>query len=117
MARRRDRANRRCPVQGLQPAGKAKWSTVCEVIEVDRGRVFSFAVGRATKPETVWRYRFDRSPDGVEVTESFELVKPLGFFSRLVTFLTTGVRDRRGDLEEGLRSTLAAIKQAAENAR
>jgi hypothetical protein len=50
----------------------------------------------------------------VEVTESFELTKPLGFGSRLVTRVTTGVKDRPADMEEGVRATLAALKRAAE---
>ncbi|HEX8771320.1 MAG TPA: SRPBCC family protein [Acidimicrobiales bacterium] len=101
--------------KGYNRRGKAKWSTICEVIEAEPGRLFAFAVGGAAKPETVWRYRVAPIPEGVEVSESFELVKPLGFFSRLVTRVTTGVKDRRGDLEEGVRSTLAALKHAAES--
>lgn len=100
--------------KGHNRRGRTKWSTTCEVIEAEPGRVFAFAVGGAAKPETVWRYRFTPTDGGVELTESFELVKRLGFFSRLVTRLTIGVRDRRADLEEGARSTLAAIKLAAE---
>ena len=100
--------------KGYNRRGRARWSTVCEVIEADPGRTFSFAVGGAAKPETVWRYRFDRTDEGVHVTESFELVKPLGSLSRVVTRLTTGVRDRRADLEDGVRATLVALKEAAE---
>lgn len=100
--------------KGYNRRRKARWSTVCEVIEADPGRSFAFAVGGAAKPETVWRYRFEPAGDSVTVTESFELVKPLGFFSRLLTRVTTGVKDREADLEEGMRSTLAALKQAAE---
>ncbi len=33
------------------------------------------------------------------------------------TRLTTGVRDRRADLEEGAERTLAALKRAAEGTR
>jgi uncharacterized protein YndB with AHSA1/START domain len=100
--------------KGYNRRGKTRWSTTCEVVEAEPGRAFAFAVGGAAKPETVWRYRFDPVGDGVDVTESFELVKPLGFFSRLVTRVTTGVKDREADLEDGMRATLAALKQAAE---
>ena len=102
--------------KGHNRRGKARWSTVCEVIEAERGRSFAFAVGGSGKPSTVWRYRFDPIPDGVEVTESFELCEPLGVSARLLTRLTTGVKNRREDLEEGARATLAALKQAAESA-
>ncbi len=100
--------------KGHNRRGRAKWTTVCEVIEAEPGRRFGFAVGGAAKPETIWRYRFEPSGDAVEVTESFELVKPLGFLSRLVTRVTTGVKDREADLVDGMRTTLAAIKEAAE---
>ncbi len=100
--------------KGYNRRGRTKWSTVCEVIEADPHHSFAFAVGGAAKPETIWRYRFEPCADGVKVTETFELVKPLGMFSRLVTRITTGVKDREADLEAGARSTLARLKEAAE---
>lgn len=100
--------------KGYNRRGKTKWSTVCEVIDAEPGRSFAFAVGGAAKPDTIWRYRFEPSGEGVEVTETFELVKPLGRFSRVITRVTTGVKDREADLEAGMRSTLARLKEAAE---
>ncbi|HUP70771.1 MAG TPA: SRPBCC family protein [Acidimicrobiales bacterium] len=100
--------------KGYNKRGRTKWSTKCEVIEAEPGRSFAFAVGKPAKPDTIWRYRFVPAGDEVEVTESFELVKPLGFFSRLLTRVTTGVKDREADLTEGARVTLAALKEAAE---
>ena len=100
--------------KGYNRRGRTKWSTVCEIIEADPGRTFAFAVGGAAKPETIWRYVFEPVADGVEVTESFELVKPLGVFSRFVTRVTTGVKDREADLTEGIRVTLDRLKLAAE---
>jgi uncharacterized protein YndB with AHSA1/START domain len=100
--------------KGHNRKGRTRWSTTCEVIASEPGRTFAFAVGKVAKPETVWRYRFDPVADGVQVTESFELTKPLGFGSRLVTRVTTGVKDRPADMEEGVRATLAALKRAAE---
>ena len=101
--------------KGYNQRGRSKWSTICEVIEAEPGRSFGFAVGKAARPTTVWRYRLTPIDGGVQLTESFVLTKPLGFFSRLVTRLTIGVGDRRADLEEGLRATLAAIKRTAES--
>ena len=100
--------------KGHNRKGRTRWSTTCEVIESQPGQVFAFAVGKAAKPETVWRYRFEPVAEGVQVTESFELTKPLGFGSRLVTRVTTGVKDRPADMEEGVRATLAALKRVAE---
>ncbi|MDQ6910728.1 MAG: SRPBCC family protein, partial [Actinomycetota bacterium] len=87
--------------KGHNRRGRTRWSTTCEVIEAEPGRTFAFAVGGAAKPETIWRYQFEPTTGGVEVTETFELVKPLGFFSRLLTRVTTGVKDRPADLEAG----------------
>ncbi|MGH9149828.1 MAG: SRPBCC family protein [Acidimicrobiales bacterium] len=100
--------------KGQNRRGRTRWSTVCEVIEADPGRSFAFAVGGAKKPSTVWRYRFEPDAGGTRVTESFELVAPLGVFSRLLTRVTTGVTDRRADLEAGAAATLSALKARAE---
>lgn len=100
--------------KGYNRRGWARWSTTCQVTESELGQAFSFAVGDAGKPDTVWRYRFEPVAEGVRVTESFELTKPIGFGSRLVTRVTTGVKDRPADMEEGMRTTLAALKRAAE---
>lgn len=101
--------------KGHNRRGRTKWSTECTVIEAEPGRSFAFAVGKRAKPDTIWRYRFVSAGDEVEVTESFELTKPLGFFSRLLTRVTIGVTDREADLTEGARTTLAALKKAAED--
>lgn len=100
--------------KGHNRRGRTKWSTTCEVIEAEPGRSFAFAVGKAAKPDTIWRYRFEPAGDEVTVTESFELTKPLGSFTRLLTRVTTGVKDREADLTEGVRATLASLKEAAE---
>lgn len=100
--------------KGYNRRGKVRWSTVCEVTEAVRGRSFAFAVGGAARPETIWRYQFEPVGDEANVIETFELVKPLGLFSRLFTRLTTGVKDRPADLEAGVRSTLRRLKQVAE---
>lgn len=102
--------------KGHNRHGRAKWSTTCEVIEAERGRVFAFAVGGAARPSTVWRYTFEPAPGAgtVKVTESFELTKPLTFIDRVVTRVTTGVKDRYADLEAGARVTLDRFKNVAE---
>lgn len=101
--------------RGHNRKGWTRWSTVCEVIAAEPGRSFAFAVGGAAKADTIWRYQFEPTVSGVEVTETFELSKPLGFFSRFVTRVTTGVKDRPADMEAGIRSTLQRLKEAAEN--
>lgn len=101
--------------KGSNTRGRSRWSTTCRVIAADPGRQFAFATGREGKPETIWRYVLEPAGDaGTKVTESFELVKPLGAVSNFVTRVTTGVRDRQADLEENLRVSLGRLKAIAE---
>ncbi len=100
--------------KGYNRRGKSKWSTTCEVTACEPGRAFAFAVGGAKKPSTRWRYVFDPLPGGgTRVSESFELPKELGRFSRALTRMTTGVTDREADMEEGMRTTLERLDAAA----
>ncbi|MFP5370827.1 MAG: SRPBCC family protein [Actinomycetes bacterium] len=99
--------------KGHNRRGRSRWSTTCEVTEAEPGRSFAFRTGSS---KTLWRYRFEPAEGGTLVTESFEMEKPLGVFSRWLTRVTTGVTDRRGDMEEGVRTTLARLKAAAEDA-
>ena len=92
---------------------KMSWSTTCTVIAADPGREFAFDVG---KGETRWRYRFEPSGGGTDVTESFEVVKAPGTLGKLLTKLGTGLPwdDREADLVKGMEQTLANVKAAAE---
>ena len=101
--------------KGYNRRGKSAWSTTCEVTECEPGRVFAFAVGGARRPSTTWRYVFEPVDAGrTRVTESFELRKPIGPFSRLLTRVTTGVVDREADMEDGMRTTLDRLAAATE---
>ena len=101
--------------RGSNRRGRTKWATTCEVTAAEPGREFAFVTGRPAKPGTAWRYVLDPTGDGAPlVTESFQLVKQLGAISNFVTRVTTGVRDRRADLDENLRLSLARLKEIAE---
>jgi len=102
--------------KGANRRGRAKWATTCQVTVAHPGSEFVFVTGRPEKPDTRWRYVLEPEGDGgaTRLTESFELLKPLGAVSNLVTRVTTGVRDRRADLEENVRTSLARIKEIVE---
>jgi uncharacterized protein YndB with AHSA1/START domain len=100
--------------KGYNRRGKGKWSTTCEVTAAEPGKLFAFAVGGAAKFSTKWAYRFEPEGADTRVTESYELRKPIGFFSALVTRVTTGVKDRDADLVDGMNQTLERLKKAAE---
>jgi uncharacterized protein YndB with AHSA1/START domain len=103
--------------KGYNRRGRSKWSTTCEVTEAEPGRSFVFVTGGTAKPGTWWRYRFEPVDGGTLVTESFEMTKALGAGARLLTRMTTGVTDRRADMEQSINDTLAALKRAAEQER
>ena len=101
--------------KGNNRRGKTKWASTCQVVTAEPGREFVFLVGNPEKPETRWRYLLEPAGDGdTRVTESFELVKPIGAAGRFLTRVTTGVKDRRADLEENVRQSLGRIKEIAE---
>lgn len=100
--------------RGTNRRGKRTWSTTCHVLVADPGRELVFATGSAARPQTVWRYQMEPVPEGTRVAESFQLVRGNGAISRLITRLTIGVLDRQADLEEGMRTTLAKLRQVAE---
>ncbi len=81
-----------------------KWSTTPEVTEVEAGRVFAFR----TK-ETIWRYRFDATGAGTDVTETFETVS----YNKLMQ-LVAPERKRQPQIVEGMHETLRRLKAAAE---
>jgi uncharacterized protein YndB with AHSA1/START domain len=100
--------------RGSNRRGRASWATTCEVVASERGRVFAFVVGNADEPSTVWRYDLLPLADGrTRVSESFQLSRPIGTASRLLTRLAMGVRDREADLEDGMHTTLQRLSAAA----
>jgi hypothetical protein len=102
--------------KGTNRRGKTKWTSTCEIVVADPNREFAFATGGAKKPDTMWRYTIEPLGEReTRITESFQLVKPLGIGSRFVTRVTTGVRDRRADLEDNVRHSLARIKEILES--
>ena len=99
--------------QGHNKRGLVTWSKTCTVIECEPGRVFAFAVGKAADPDNIWRYSFVPHGKGTMVTDTCEFPKPISNGTRLVTLLTLRVRDREGDLQRGIESTLAKLAVAA----
>jgi hypothetical protein len=93
-----------------------RWSRVCEVVTADPGREFAFRTIRTRlRPDsTAWRYRFEPSGDGTDVTESYEIVelppKPLqALFTKLLPHHT--------DMRPHMERTLEAIKRVVERER
>lgn len=98
--------------RGRNRSGLFRWSTEARVLAADRGREFSFATLYKGEPATRWSYRFD-GDDPTNVTETFEAVRTPALIAFAERYL---LRNRQQQLEEGMRRTLAALKEAAEAA-
>ncbi|MGH9225024.1 MAG: SRPBCC family protein [Acidimicrobiales bacterium] len=90
------------------------WFNTPVVTAAEPGREFAFSRGGPRIGIYTWRYVFEPTPTGTRVTESFDVEVPL---PKLLSWLTekwTGSTDRDADLHEGMETTLARIKAAAE---
>lgn len=100
--------------KGTNRRGLARWTTKVQVEAADEGREFTFLTYFRGRAQTRWSYRFDSNGDGTRVTESFELVADLPWYLVLMEHVLMGIRDRRADLEAGMRETLRRLESAAE---
>ena len=109
------------PVPGARFRGRnrhrlARWSTKPRVVTANRPGEFSFVAGDAIGRDlTLWTYRIAAMDSGIEVTESFELLRDIPWYIRCWRRAFMGVTDRKADLEANMRRTLLNLKVAAEN--
>jgi uncharacterized protein YndB with AHSA1/START domain len=97
--------------KGSNKSGMARWSTTAEVTAADPGREFAFVTKAGERESTRWKYVFTPAGGGTDVTESYESIWTPGFVRVLERLF---VRDREGQLADGMRSTLDRLKAAAE---
>lgn len=90
------------------------WSNEPVVQVADPGREFAFSRLERTAGELWWRYRFEASGTGTQVTESYEVTRPIPRLAYLM-FRLTGDRDRAAVMREGMRTTLRRLKEVAES--
>lgn len=101
--------------KGSNRRGVARWSTKPRVVVADPGREFAFVTGHLGRDMTRWSYRFESTPGGTNVTESFEMLRDMPWYFRLADRLLMGVKDRKADLETNMGETLRRLKAAAED--
>jgi hypothetical protein len=97
--------------RGRNRSGAFRWTTEARVLNADRAREFSFATLHKGALATRWIYRFD-GDDPTTVTETFEAIRTPPLIAFAERYL---IRHRQQQLEEGMRRTLAALKEAAED--
>jgi uncharacterized protein YndB with AHSA1/START domain len=99
--------------KGWNKRGIYKWSAVVEVRTADRPDVFAFVTKIKERDGTIWTYRFAPHDGGTDVTESFETVfepKLIGLVEKVF------IRNRHGEMIEGMRTTLERIRAVVERA-
>ncbi|MPY78875.1 MAG: SRPBCC family protein [Actinophytocola sp.] len=101
---------------GTNRRGLVRWTTQLEVLTAQPGREFVFATYFKDRQETIWTYRLEPLGDATVVTESFEMATDLPRYVALIERWAIGIKDRKADLEAGMRETLQRLKQAAEAA-
>ena len=91
--------------------GPVYW-TNCVITACEPGRDFAFSVeGPGGKAVNTWRYQFEPSGDGTDVTESFRLADMLPL--RLYWLLAGRFRGRTN--VNGMRTTLERIRDVVES--
>ncbi|MGQ0824261.1 MAG: SRPBCC family protein [Actinomycetota bacterium] len=99
--------------KGHNKNGLMRWSTTAKVLSAEPGREFKFATQSGGKDSTVWRYRFEPTPGGTLVTESYEAVFTPKMIALAERFL---LRNRAQQIERGMHATLERLKSVAESA-
>jgi hypothetical protein len=97
--------------QGVNSAGRKRWSTAGVVVDAVPARVLSFRVTALGLRVALWTYRFEATPSGCVVTETWDDER-----GALVTFLgrmVTGVGDRSAHNRAGMEETLRNLRAAA----
>jgi len=89
--------------------GPVYWTT-CVIVASEPGREFAFTVGEGSKALNTWRYTFEPSGDGTDVTESFALADKAAI--RLYWTLLGWARSRTN--AAGMRTTLERIRTEVE---
>ena len=92
------------------------WFNTPKVTVAEPAREFAFNRSGPGIGSYTWRYVFEPSATGTRVTESYDVERPLPRAMSWLTEKWVGSADRDEDLHEGMETTLARIKAAAEAA-
>lgn len=98
--------------KGSNKKGLVRWSTRCQVTKADRPSAFEWQV---TDSGMLWGYRFEADGDGTLVTEYREKTQETPFYVKAVQKSGILGKDREGLMVEGMKATLAKVKQVAES--
>ena len=98
---------------GQNRQGLVRWSRVGEVTASDPGREFAFRTFFRGAESTSWRYRFEPTPTGTRVTESYEVVS-MPRWVRLLHRLPGMHAKARRDAVDNMTKTLERLRTITE---
>jgi hypothetical protein len=97
------------------------WFTSCTVVRAETSRDFAFKVSTFGMPVALWGYRFEDRDGGSLVTEYWEDLRSgrSAPVAKLLGLVFTGTRpaNRPTANRDGMRTTLARLKEAVESGR
>jgi uncharacterized protein YndB with AHSA1/START domain len=101
---------------GFNRRGPMVWFTTCQVVTARPGEEFSFDVTAFGGPVSRWTYRFAAAAGGTEVTEGWRDQRTRGAYLLGRIFTGNAANNRAEENREGIRTTLARLKQELEPA-
>lgn len=91
------------------------WFNTPTITAAEPGRKFAFNRSGPGIGSYTWSYVFEPSATGTRLTESYDAERPLPAAMSWITEKWVGSHDRDAELREGMQTTLARIKAAAES--
>ncbi len=100
--------------RAINTTGKVIWPNWPVVITADRASEFAFSRTEPLCGTLEWRYQFIPERAGTRVIESYTVTKPLTAAGWFLIDTLGGLKDRRGDLQAGMTTTLERLAVIAE---
>lgn len=99
--------------RGRNRNGKKRWSTSGRIVECAPGSLLSWRVSVAGIAVADWRYEFEPTAGGCQVTETW--FDRRGWLAKALGGPVSGVADRAAHNRAGMEETLRRLKVAAES--
>lgn len=90
------------------------WKNRPVVVAAQPGREFTFRRTEKFSGTLVWRYQLQPDGDGTQLTESYEVTRPISRLGWFIIGRLYGGHDRRAELRAGMQQTLDRIRHTAE---
>jgi uncharacterized protein YndB with AHSA1/START domain len=99
--------------RGTNRNGKKSWKTVATIVDAEAGRLLSFRVKAGALKVAEWRYAFEPTATGCEVTETW--IDQRGIIVKTLGKPVSGVADRAAHNRAGMEQTLERLAAVAES--